>query len=156
MNIQRIRKIAEIFRLAIDEASEYGELKGYMRSFPKGCCDYVSEFFMKYLRECYNFDVIQVRGKRGYGWDGDSHTWLETENGILIDLTGDQYNNRQDDMFYDVRVYVGRGDSFHDKFEMDQEYDTYDDIPEYDVHSDDKRLREKSQSYYAIIERIKL
>ena len=49
-----------------------------------------------------------------------THAWLETSEGIIIDITGDQFGYRRDNLFFDIPVYVGMADSFHRLFICDE------------------------------------
>ena len=116
-NTQRIYGIASIFRTAIKEAVQTGEIRE-MATFPYGCCSYASDLLQRYLHEQGIF-TWYISGKHGYGWEAESHAWLETENGIVIDITGDQYTFKR--LKFIEPVYVGtRNDGFHDRFRLDE------------------------------------
>lgn len=109
--------IASSFRTAIEKAVRAGKLKE-MITFPRGCCGLASELLQQYLFEL-NIFTWYISGRCGYGWDGESHAWLETKNGTVIDITGDQYQNKK--LNFTIPVYIGpRTDGFHDKFELDK------------------------------------
>ena len=61
-----------------------------------------------------------MSGRYGYGWDGESHAWLETlDHSRVIDITGDQYRCKK--LKFTEAVYIGsRHDGFLDKFELDE------------------------------------
>ena len=104
--------------MAIEEAVRAGEIKE-MATFPRGCCSFASDLLQRYLIEQYNFFTWYMSGQYGYGWDAESHAWLETQDGIVIDITGDQYAFKK--LKFTKPVYVGpRLDGFHDKFELDE------------------------------------
>ncbi len=110
-------EIASAFRTAIEEAVRQGEIRE-MGSFPRGCCSFASALLQRYLFE-QNIFTWYMSGRYGYGWDGESHAWLETKNRTVIDITGDQYKNKE--LKFTAPVYVGsRTDGFHDKFELDE------------------------------------
>ena len=110
-------KIVSTFRMAIEEAVSAGEIHE-MKSFPTGCCSYASDLLHRYLLEQYGIFTLYISGRYGYGWHGESHAWLETQDGTVIDITGDQYRNKE--LNYTKPVYVGpRVDGFHDRFELD-------------------------------------
>ena len=104
--------------MAIEEAVRAGEIKE-MATFPRGCCSFASDLLQRYLIEQYNFFTWYISGQYGYGWDAESHAWLETKDGIVIDITGDQYAFKK--LKFTKPVYVGpRLDGFHDKFGLDE------------------------------------
>ena len=112
-----IYKIASAFRMAIEDAVSAGEIRE-MKSFPTGCCSYASNLLQRYLLEHHNLFTWYISGRHEYGWNGESHAWLETQDGTVIDITGDQYMNKK--WNYTKPVYVGpRADGFHDQFELD-------------------------------------
>lgn len=111
-------EVASVFRTAIEEAVRAGEIPK-MASFPCGCCSYTSDLLQRYLIEQYGVFTWYMSGRYGYGWDGESHAWLETQAGIVIDITGDQYAFKK--LKFTEPVYIGpRADGFHDKFELDE------------------------------------
>ncbi len=108
--------IAASFRTAIERAVQAGEIRE-MATFPCGCCGFASDLLQRYLFE-QNIFTWYMSGQYGYGWDGESHSWLETQDGTVIDITGDQYKNKK--LRFTEPVYVGlRMDGFHDQFELD-------------------------------------
>lgn len=110
--------IASAFRTAIEEAVRAGEIRE-MNSFPRGCCSYASDLLQRYLIEQYKIITLYICGRYGYGWDGESHAWVETENETVIDITGDQYKYKK--LRFTEPIYVGpRDDGLHDKFELDE------------------------------------
>ena len=109
--------IASAFRTAIEEAIKAGDIQE-MATFPCGCCSYASDLLQRYLVEQYEFFTWYMSGRYGYGWDAESHAWLETQDGIVIDITGDQYRNKE--LQFTEPVYIGpRDDDFHNKFKLD-------------------------------------
>ncbi len=113
-----LSEIATAFRAAIEAAVEAGEIRE-MCSFPFGCCAYSSDLLQRYLIEKYDYFTWYMSGRYSYGWDGESHAWLETQDGIVIDITGDQYKNKK--LKFTEPVYIGpRADGFHNKFELDE------------------------------------
>lgn len=111
-------EIATAFRAAIEEAVKAGGLRE-LNTFPRGCCSYASDLLQRYLIERHGIFTWYMSGQYGYGWDAESHAWLETQDGIVIDITGDQYKFKK--LKFTEPVYVGsRADGFHDKFELDE------------------------------------
>ena len=88
--------------------------------------------------------TFYVSGSYGYGWDNsESHTWLETENKTVIDITGDQYRNKK--LRFTEPVYVGtRNNGFHDQFNLD------DPVP-YQKWEPYGIGKKKEEMYYAIL-----
>ena len=122
-----LQHIAFSFREAIIQVIKDNAFSGtLLRSFPKGNCSYVSELLQKYyLFEC-GIETYQVAGHRK---NDMTHEWLETADGTVIDITGDQFPERQG-----IIVYVGLRDSFYNSFieharqRVDEE-DLYDPFP---------------------------
>ncbi len=114
MKTNELFEIALRFREAIEEIVRAGEIREIC-GFPTGCCVIASDLLQRYLIEQGVF-TWYVSGKYGYGWDnGESHAWLETQDGIVIDITGDQYKYKK--LRFTKPVYVGpRNDGFHEKF----------------------------------------
>lgn len=107
-------KVALSFRLAIEEAISAGDITDLnMLNFPTGCCGCVSNLLQRFLFE-RNIHTNYISGQYG----SESHAWLETEYGIVIDITGDQYKYHE--LRFSKPVYVGkRNNGFHDKFNLD-------------------------------------
>ena len=115
--MQDIYKIAAAFRTAIEEAVRNGEIRK-MASFPTGCCGMASDLLQRYLFEQGVF-TWYMSGRYGNGVNGESHAWLETMDGNVVDITGDQYKYKK--LRFTDPVYVGlRANGFHDKFELDE------------------------------------
>lgn len=110
-------EIAKAFRASIEAALKAGEIEE-MRGFPDGRCAYASDLLQRYLIEQYEFFTWYMSGEYGYGEDGESHAWLETQDhSVVIDITGDQYKCKK--LRFTESVYVGtRFDGFHDKFKL--------------------------------------
>lgn len=86
--------------------------------FPIGCCGMASDLLQRYLFEQGIF-TWYMSGRHGYGIDSESHAWLETTDGTIIDITGDQYKYKK--LKFKTPVYVGvLADRFHDRFELDE------------------------------------
>lgn len=112
VNRKSLGAVAEHFRRAIDEAKAEGQFdwkyeqyhKDRMRKFPHDCCDDTCDLLWHYLFNEYNVVLQQISGK--YRKENTRHNWLETTDGLIIDLTGDQFTGRRimyaepDDGFY--------------------------------------------------------
>ncbi len=132
------------FRNAIIMAISDGEINDLcLRNFPRGCCTFASDLLQHYLID-KNIKTYYVSGKIGDGWDGDSHSWLETEDGIVIDITGDQYSDNKN-LTFDNPVYIGpREDGFHNLFKIT-------DSTEYIVNNDPFIEKTKNELIYEIV-----
>lgn len=106
--------IASAFRAVFKEAKICGEVLE-MASFPRRCCSFVSDLFQLYLLEKYDVFTWYMSGQYEYGWNGESHAWLETQDHrLIIDLTGDQYTNKK--LKFTETVYIGhREDGPHNR-----------------------------------------
>ena len=110
--------IASAFRAAIEEAVRTGDIRE-MATFPYGCCSYASNLLQRYLIEEYNIFTWYMSGQYRCGRDGESHAWLETQDGTVIDITGDQYEYKK--LRFTDQVYIGpRDNGFHNNFELDE------------------------------------
>ena len=123
------------FRLAIDKAIFSGEFKDdfIFYRFPYACCGDASELLAQFLLEhhirtwyvCGTY--YPTDGTEEENWENvQSHAWLTTANPlnnhnyIIIDITGDQFKNRQEYGYYSQSTYVGSMDKFHKMFEFDK------------------------------------
>lgn len=117
-----ITSLAQEFRSAIDDAVSAGEFVRDISfsGFPRGCCGDASELLAEYLEE-HGIGTVQICGEylRGEFYDKQSHAWLLTEDGIIIDITGDQFKYNPTFLCYNIPVYVGPMDAFHRLFEAD-------------------------------------
>ena len=115
--VDELYRIACSFRKAIEAAKNAREINE-MLSFPEGCCTFASDLFQRFLVEECGIQTYYMSGRYGYGKNGESHAWLETKDGTVLDITGDQYKSKN--LKFTEEVYVGpRNDGFHDSFELD-------------------------------------
>lgn len=106
--------IARSVRNAIEGAVRNGEPLPELARFPHGCCSFASDILQRYFCD-HNIFTWYISGSYGYGWTKETHAWLETEDGTVIDITGDQYRDKKPQ--FTVPVYVGpKNDGFHEKF----------------------------------------
>jgi len=96
--IVALRILATRFRAAIratspDEVDP--EVRFIVASFPKGVCGAVCFLMGHYLRQNGFPGAEYVNGVRRS--DGESHAWIETE-GIIVDITGDQFAEVADEV----------------------------------------------------------
>lgn len=97
-----------------------------MSGFPRGCCDDTADLFAHYLYQKYGIVSLRVDGSYH---DGDpehncGHSWQEVE-GLIIDLTGDQFKYDPVFLNYDQEVYIGSLDKFHALFEVEYREPSY-------------------------------
>ena len=141
--MQNLYKTASSFRRAIEDAVRCGELSEMM-TFPRGCCGHASNLLQRYFWEKKIF-TWYVSGQYGYGWNGINHAWLETQDGIVVDITGDQFKGNV--LEFCEPVYVGgRNDGFHDKFILDKPI-------AYQISSDPLEQDRKFDKRYEIVKK---
>ena len=106
-----IYQMAAEFRTAILKAKANREFSGdgLIERFPGGNCGIACDVLGRYLLEQAGVRSWYTSGAIG----SDSHVWLTLENGDIVDITGDQYKNREGTLYYDLPVYVGKMDAFH-------------------------------------------
>lgn len=124
MTKSQLEKEAYRFRQAIEDAKEAGEFKSNkyrferMNRFPHDCCDDAADLFTHYLFIKYNVDSIRVDGEYYDKKHGRcAHSWQVTD-GLLIDLTGDQFEADASIPIKANAVYVGAMDAFHRQFQI--------------------------------------
>ncbi|MBP3199682.1 MAG: hypothetical protein J6N21_22170 [Butyrivibrio sp.] len=117
---RKVEKLAEHFRGAIDIAVKNNDfpLRDRMHRFPFGCCDDASDLLAFYLKQ----NGIETAQINGVYRDEDpenitNHVWLKTQDGLIIDITGDQFRLRPELLNYSVPVYVGDEDALHCLFQ---------------------------------------
>jgi len=83
--------------------------------FPSGCCGDASQTLATYIFEQTGVICDYLHGQYG-GADGElgSHAWLEV-NGLVIDITADQFQYRGYDL---AAVYVGPRTRWYNSFEI--------------------------------------
>ena len=126
VNIIEIRGLARSFRKGIERAVESGNIssrttKSTMPYFPKGCCEVASDLLAQYLLE-NGIHTKSVHGEYDYDdWENKyPHTWLETEGGVIVDITADQFARNKVFTSFDLMpCYVGTDRSFYSLFTED-------------------------------------
>jgi hypothetical protein len=117
------------FRKAIEEAVSDGrfEHKNRMSGFPRGCCDDACDLLGMYLSE-NGIDTMQVFGtfRDAIPEHIQNHAWLLMSDKTIIDITGDQFSDRRELLYYDTPVYVGREDALHRKFKDRRYHENFD------------------------------
>ena len=104
------------FRLALDTAWEGGMFRKLypFNNFSNDCCGHTCDLLSQYLLE-HGIETKQVNGT--YINDNQwHHVWLITENGIVIDITGDQFIGKLvTEEEVDI-VHVGEENAIHKLF----------------------------------------
>ena len=109
------------FRNAINQAKKRGALDWHstFSKFPDDCCDMTCDLLGQYLLES-GIETYQINGVNKYdsNWH---HVWLVTTEGVIVDITGDQFIGKiLNDGDVDP-VHVGREGIVHKIFCIKQE-----------------------------------
>lgn len=107
------------FRKAIEAAKANNEPGEFFRKFPVGQCGNTSDILAQYLID-NGFAPITYENGTYYGDDWDdrwSHTWLIVE-GLVIDITGDQFKYHNEPLKNNVPVYIGPMTDYYRLFEI--------------------------------------
>ena len=109
------------FRNAINQAKKRGALDRHstFSKFPDDCCDMTCDLLGQYLLES-GIETYQINGVNKYdsNWH---HVWLVTTEGVIVDITGDQFIGKiLNDGDVDP-VHVGREGIVHKIFCIKQE-----------------------------------
>ena len=122
--IYKLRRIAQSFRDAIDAAKANSEHYIFFDKFPTGQCGHTAELLAKHLSSKGYSKMTYETGV--YYWDDfdcnpdhepQQHTWLVVE-GLIIDITGDQFKYYDEPVKNDIPVYVGPKTPFFELFEV--------------------------------------
>ena len=107
------------FRNALEAASAAGEFNHDCAfwGFPNGCCGDTCDLLGQYL--------ISHGIKTGYTsgvWSGPNykcytHAWLVNKDGLVIDITGDQFRDDSQFFNFNCAIYIGQETSFHQLFQ---------------------------------------
>lgn len=147
-NIDTLFHYAADFRNGIDTAKRNGlfDFDYNMCHFPYGCCGDTADLLGQYFIN-NGIHPDYVCGCYYYGADArfQSHAWLEFEN-ILIDISADQFREKERFLYYSVPVYVGPIDNFHKLFEADNRRKAY-----YLKNMAPESMRIRLQKLYGII-----
>lgn len=100
MDIEAIKNIASRFREALEHTSKEAPRYLPFNNFPKGCCGLTSSLLGKYLNEL-GFNCKHIIGTRKNPKEdfSQTHAWSEIE-GIIIDITGDQFTDEDRPAIY--------------------------------------------------------
>lgn len=112
--MERMKLEAKRFRQAIDEAHDCGEFdweyepchRDRMRWFPVDCCDDTCDLLWHFFFK--NHGIVLKQVSAFFAAENTRHNWLETETGLIVDLTGDQFSGRPS-------VFVDKDDGFYRK-----------------------------------------
>lgn len=114
--MKKIERIARKFRSALDAAWEDGMFRNLypFNNFPNDCCGHTGDLLSQYLLE-HGIKTNQINGtcRDDSQWH---HVWLITEDGTVIDITGDQFIGRlvtEEDI---EAVHVGEEGTVHKLF----------------------------------------
>lgn len=139
-------KLVEIFRCAIDDAklSKKFNSNSCLFRFPDDCCDVTCDLLAEYLRE-HDIYTFQINGKNMYDnqWH---HVWLNTFDGVIIDITGDQFNGKPGFPNNIASVWVGKENEVHKMFCVDrkkEENTVFSDPLQYDGYGGKPSARQK-------------
>lgn len=127
MKIDRIKeevptKLDELvhgFRNAIERAKNEGESSYYFSRFPVGQCGTTSDMLSQYLIDNGIENIEYVNGTY-YSEDPENwqaHTWLLVD-GLVIDITCDQFKFHAPPLRCDVPVYIGPVSDYYCQFKI--------------------------------------
>lgn len=124
MSIASIKQNVLLVRCAIKKAianNEFSYSKYHLdfptmlRNFPKGCCDISSELVAQFLVDNMDLKLKIVNGR----YKDVSHTWIETEDNCIIDITLDQFRCNSLFRAYSLpEVFVGEKNALYDCFRI--------------------------------------
>lgn len=115
----KLENLVVAFRRAIERAKANNEQGEFFRKFPVGQCGNTSDMLAQYLIDNGISPITYVNGTYygDYGDDMQAHTWLVV-NGMLIDITGDQFKYHEKPLKYDIPVYIGPKTEYYELFEI--------------------------------------
>ena len=114
-----ITTFASSFRKAIEAARDDGRFDSdqMFRHFPTACCGIASELLARYLLD-NGYNATYICGTCRKNNIHQSHAWLEVD-GVIVDITGDQFRNNEILLNNDISIYVGSLNRFYNLFEID-------------------------------------
>ena len=122
--MQKIKELATEFRVAIVNAKNDRRFTAdqCFRNFPSGCCGITSELLAKFLMDNgIKGELVYIGGTyRDYSQELPSHVWLELEDNIVVDITGDQFKYCSSPLNFNETVYVGPYNDFYNIFDIDE------------------------------------
>ena len=118
--MNKLYKLAREFRHAIDQAKSRREFNTYscLFTFPDGCCDMTCDLLGEYFCE-HGIHTFQINAQSKYDCQW-RHVWLKTFDGIVIDITGDQFIGKSGFPKVIDNVYVGKENEVHRIFCLDR------------------------------------
>lgn len=114
--METLYELVEKFREAIDAAKSNREFntRSCLSKFPDDCCDMTCDLLGEYLRE-HGIHTFQINGEHKYDYQWH-HVWLNTSDGAVIDITGDQFSGKPGFPHDIASVYVGEENEVHEIF----------------------------------------
>lgn len=115
-----IELLAMHFREIMNRAYSEGKFIGIspFHLFPNECCDLTCDLLGQYLEE-KGIETYQINAAYKYDFQR-RHVWLKTNDGVIIDITGDQLKGKiryQGDI---PEVYIGEENELYKLFCRDQ------------------------------------
>lgn len=106
------------FRKAIEAAMANGEQGELFRKFPVGQCGHVSDLLAQFFVDKGFGPITYVNGTYygKYGTIMQAHTWLVVD-GLIIDITGDQFKHHAAPLTNDVPIYIGPMNKYYQLFD---------------------------------------
>ena len=126
MKIDEIEYLARRFRAGVDRAHELRLFKNQpFNDFPNACCGDTPDLLAQYLMEHYH-NNIKYRSVYGtFRFDDFNeifgHRWLVLNNRIIVDVTSDQRQFKNTEIFpqdANMPCFVGTNSDFHSLFEI--------------------------------------
>lgn len=117
--MSEIYPLVEEFRRALENAKSSGEFThdAVFEDFPNGCCGDTCDLLGQYLI-AHGIRTDYVAGIwYGPEYKHQTHVWLVSEGGLIIDITGDQFKDKPQFFNFDYPVYVGQTTAFHELFQ---------------------------------------
>lgn len=125
MDNQKLYEIAVSFRKAIllmIRDRTYFDKKDRIQYFPRGCCDDSADLLGYYLMIEHQIKSKQMKGiyMSSDPWNRTYHAWTQLENGVIIDITADQFLSLSE---CPDGVYVGMPNEFYNSLDDLEVYD---------------------------------
>ena len=116
MQESELIRIATSVRESIENIiTDFSYVDVELQNFPAGACEVSSVILGLYLKENFDIEIVQSVGKRTDPRDKNSHNnhvWLTMDDTVLIDITGDQFED------FSPKVFVGKHSEFHNQFKI--------------------------------------
>ena len=113
-----LEELVVAFRKAIEAAIANGEQGELFRKFPVGQCGHTSDMLAQFLIDKGIGPITYINGTY-YGSRGSitqAHTWLVVD-GLIIDITGDQFKHHKAPLTNDVPIYIGPMTKYYHLFD---------------------------------------